>query len=199
MAKNTDKYKIDEVKMITLGDGQVGKSSLIIQFIENKFSFTYLSTIGLDFKQKTVTLPNNKEVKIRIFDTAGQERFKSIAVNYIKKANGVLLVYDITSQESFNSVGKWINDIKEAMGDKVCMILVGNKIDLPKRVITKEMGEKKAQEFNIHFYETSCKTGENVEKAFFDLAEQILIKTNGKEENNIKLVTKVKKKNKCCL
>ena len=199
MAKNTDKYKIDEVKIITLGDGQVGKSSLIIQFIENKFSFTYLSTIGLDFKQKTVTLPNNKEVKIRIFDTAGQERFKSIAVNYIKKADGVLLVYDITSQESFNSVGKWINDIKEAMGDKVCMILVGNKIDLPKRVITKEMGEEKAKDFNIHFFETSCKTGENVEKAFFDLAEQILIKTNGKEENNIKLVTKVKKKNKCCL
>ena len=199
MAKNTDKYKIDEVKIITLGDGQVGKSSLIIQFIENKFSFTYLSTIGLDFKQKKVTLPNNKEVKIRIFDTAGQERFKSIAVNYIKKADGVLLVYDITSQESFNSVGKWINDIKEAMGDKVCMILVGNKIDLPKRVITKEMGEEKAKDFNIHFFETSCKTGENVEKAFFDLAEQILIKTNGKEENNIKLVTKVKKKNKCCL
>ena len=198
MEKNSDENKINEIKIITLGNGQVGKTSIIIRFIENKFSFNYLSTIGLDFKSKKILLPNGTEVKIRVFDTAGQDRFRSIAASYIKKADGVLLVYDITNQGSFDSVGKWINDIKETKGDKMPIVLIGNKMDLTDRVINKEMGEEKASCFNIPFFETSCKTGENVEKAFYNLIEQILNNMGGRL-NTINLKkTMTKKKKKCC-
>ena len=201
MAKNSDENKIDEIKIITLGNSQVGKTSIIIRFIEKKFSFNYLSTIGLDFKSKKILLPNGNEVKIRVFDTAGQDRFRSIAVSYIQKADGILLIYDITNQGSFDSVGKWISDIKAAKGDKMPIVLIGNKMDLADRVINKEMGEEKANCFNIPFFETSCKTGENVEKAFYNLIKQIL-NNMGEKSNTFKLrkaVGKKKEKKKCCL
>ena len=169
-----DDNKALEAKIITLGDSKVGKSSLIVQFIENKFSFNYVSTIGFDLKRKVIKLNNGEDIKIIIHDTAGQERFKSLTTNYIKKANGILLVYDVTERRSFESIGNWMDDIKEETGDKLPTILVANKIDLTeKRAITKEEGEKKANEFGLKFLETSAKEGNNVEKCFKELAELI--------------------------
>ena len=196
-----------EIKIITLGDSHVGKSSLIIKFIENKFSLSYISTVGFDLKYKTLKL-DNEEIKIVIHDTAGQERFKSLAANYIKKAKGILLVYDITDKKSFDNLGNWMNDIKEQeVAEKIPIILIGNKCDLEEeRVISKEEGENVAKQYNIKFYETSCKNGDNVEECFLGLAKQIIYKMKEKKSNssqdNIKKlkISNDKKKNKgdCC-
>ena len=177
--------KVLETKIITLGDSHVGKSSLIIKFIENKFSLSYISTVGFDLKYKTLKI-DDEEIKIVIHDTAGQERFKSLAANYIKKAKGILLVYDITDKRSFESLGKWMNDIQEEeVADKIPIILIGNKSDLKEeRVITKEEGEKVAKQYNLKFYETSCKNGDNVENCFIDLARQIIDKIKERKRNN---------------
>lgn len=177
-----ESYK-KEIKIITLGEGQVGKTSFIIKFIDDKFSFNYLTTLGLDFKQKMVKLPSGKEIRLKIFDTAGQERFRSITINYIKKADGIILIYDISNLDSFYSVERWMENIKSALGDKVPLILVGNKCDLEnKRKVEKEMGIEKSNKYNIKFYETSCKDGINVNEVFFDLSEQIISNDNQKNK-----------------
>ena len=111
MTSNNTKQAI-EIKLLTLGDTSVGKSSFIIKFIDDKFSYNYIATMGLDFKQKIIELDNGELVKLRIFDTAGQERFKSISINFIKKADGILLLYDVTNRSSFESVNKWVESIR---------------------------------------------------------------------------------------
>ena len=198
-----------EANIITLGEGKVGKTSLIFRYIDNSFSTTYLSTIGFDSKIKKKKLSNGEQVKIKIFDTAGEERFKSIATNYIKKANGIILVYDITDENSFKNIRKWYEALSEDSNNKSPVILIGNKIDLVnERKISKEDGDKLAKEFGNEtetlFYETSCKNGENVHKAIDDLVELIYKKYGNKgnkssfeikEEGND---TKINKDKKCC-
>jgi small GTP-binding protein len=197
------KKKLFEAKIITLGDGQVGKSSLIVRYVDNSFSTNYLSTIGVDSKYKKIQL-NGEEIKVRIFDTAGQERFRSITSDYIRKANGMLLVYDISHKPSYDNIENWINSLKEETGQKMIpAVLIGNKKDLTdERVITEEQGRELAKRYEMeeHFYETSCSTGENVQKAFSDLIEQIYNKNSNKTSNsNIKIDIKNKnKKKKCC-
>ena len=229
-----DQDQIPEAKIITLGDSRVGKSSLIMKFIDNRFTINYLSTIGFDLKQKLIKLDNGQEVKLIIYDTAGQERFKSIATNYIKKANGILLIYDISEKITFNNIENWVEDIQDETEEKLPIVLVGNKCDLrdekkeekeeekkeekeeekeeeneeEKVGVTIEEGQNLAQKFHWKFYETSCKTGVNVEEAFKDLAgqvlEKILKKTGGKKmEQKIKKIDNLKpdkkKKIDCCL
>lgn len=182
-AHRSDSIK-NEVKIILLGNCQVGKSSLIIKFIDNKFSFNYISTIGLDFKQKKVTLPSGEIIRVKIFDTAGQERFHSISTSYIKNADAIVLVYDITSQNSFDSVEKWVTNIYNTHGNKVPMTLIGNKSDLEEeRKIKTDVGKNKAEEIGIKFYETSCKEGINVNEAFLDLVQQVYTKRNETKNN----------------
>ena len=202
-----DKHKIFEAHIVTLGDGQVGKTSIIIRYIDNSFSSNYLSTIGIDSKIKKVILSNGEEIKVKISDTAGQERFKSIASNYMKKANGVVLVYDITNEKSFQGIDKWISEISGDGNNLKPMILIGNKADMENnRAVSKQEGEDLAKKYcgGIHFYETSCKTGVNVDIAITDLVNQIYNKFSGNtiEENNIKIDKNKKdgngqKKKKC--
>ena len=198
------KKKYEELKLLTLGDSSVGKSSFIIKYIDDKFQYSYIATLGLDFKQKKVQLKSGENVCLRIFDTAGQERFKSISINFIKKANGILLLYDITNENSFQSVNKWMESIKEAAGEKICVILIGNKCDLEKeRKVSKEEGEEKAKQFNLPFFETSCKEGININKVFEKIAEDILSKTSHNIGNKGEKITKEKAskkndKNKGC-
>ena len=208
MANNPKKKKAFEAHIITLGDSQVGKTSLIRRYTENQFTGEYLTTIGFDLKIKKITLPNGEEIRIKVSDTAGQERFKSIATNYLKKANGILLVYDVTKETSYNNIDNWLEQIKSDSDIKRPMILIGNKSDMVnERVISKEKGEELAKNCcgGIKFYETSCKTGDNVDKAFDDLVYQIYNKYSGKNLNdtdNIKINKgekgKDKKKKKCC-
>ena len=203
MEKNCENQTI-EIKLLTLGDSSVGKSSFIIKFIDGKFSYNYIATMGLDFKQKIIQLNNGELVKLRIFDTAGQERFKSISINFIKKANGILLLYDITNKSSFESVNKWIESIRQVGEEKISIVLVGNKCDLEKeRKISLEEGQAKAAEFDLPFFESSCKDGINIKDAFVKLSEEI-IKKNGPNLGKIgEKITKekAKKENKkkgCC-
>ena len=197
-----------EVHLITLGDSAVGKTSLIGRYIDNYFSNNYIGTFGLDsqFKKKKIKLQNGEEINVKITYTAGQERYKSIANNYIKKANGILLVYDITNKESFQNVFMCGMEIKEKSEVSKPIILIGNKLDLEdKRVITKEQGQEFAKKYcdgGINFYETSCKTGENVNEAIDDLVNQVYdkyAKNNLNEGNNINLNEKQnRERGKCC-
>ena len=201
-----DENKALEARIITLGDSKVGKSSLIVQFMDNKFSFNYMSTVGFDLKRKVMKFNDNEDVKIVIHDTAGQERFRSLTTNYIKKANGILLVYDITDRKSFDNIKNWIDNIHEETGDKLPIILVGNKIDLKNdREVSKNEGEQKAKDFGLRFYETSAKEGNNVEKCFRELVELIVEKihkrrlTNSNNKNKkLNKSNSTKKKNECC-
>ena len=208
MKKNEDKKKKNNnVSLITLGEGQVGKTSIIYRYIDDTFTSNYLATIGIDSKFKKIKLASGEEIKVKILDTAGQERFQSIAANYIKKADGIVFVYDITKAYTFTNLEKWLSNIDEVANDKPCL-LIGNKSDMnDKRAVSKEEGMEFTKKFKkeTHFYETSCKTGENVDKAINDLVNQIYSKSLGNEQGKggLQLEKDSKnddknKKRKCC-
>ena len=195
--------KIEDIKIITLGNSAVGKSSFILKYTDNVFSLDYLTTLGVDYKHKKIKLKNGKDVRLRIFDTAGQERFKSVSASFVKKADGVILIYDIGEKDSFEAVENWIKSIREIGKDKWPIILVGNKCDLSddKRMISLKEGQDKANEFNIPFYETSCKEGINIKEVFEKLIDDIIEKGNKNLMGEFKILNKGKKgkkKEKCC-
>ena len=191
---------INEIKLIVLGNTSVGKSSFILKYIEDKFVLNYMATLGMDFKQKKLKLKNGQEVKLRIYDTAGQERFKSVAVSFIKKAEGVILIYDIGNKATFESLEEWIKNIKESGKENLPIILVGNKCDLPpeKRQVELIEGKDKAEEFNLPFFETSCKEGINIKEVFEKIVEDITGKNNLSSGGEFKILNKSKSKGKCC-
>ena len=192
--------KIEDIKIITLGNSAVGKSSFILKYTDNSFSQEYLSTLGVDYKHKKIKLKNGKDVRVRIFDTAGQERFKSVSFSFIKKADGVILIYDISDLDSFKAVDNWIKSIREIGKEKLPIVLVGNKCDLSddERKISLKEGQDKANEFQIPFYETSCKDGINIKEVFEKLVDDIIEKGNKNIMGEFKILNKGKKKEKCC-
>jgi len=168
-------------KLLLIGDSGVGKTCILFRFSEDAFNTTFISTIGIDFKIKTIEL-RGKKIKLQIWDTAGQERFHTITTSYYRGAMGIMLVYDITNAKSFDNIAKWLRNIDEHANEDVERMILGNKCDMTdKRVISKERGEAIAREHSIRFLETSAKTNINVEQAFVQLAESILEKTNVQE------------------
>ncbi|KAK3563057.1 hypothetical protein QTP86_015868 [Hemibagrus guttatus] len=163
-------------KLLLIGDSGVGKTCVLFRFSDDAFNTTFISTIGIDFKIKTVEL-NGKRIKLQIWDTAGQERFHTITTSYYRGAMGILLVYDITNAKSFENISKWLRNIEEHANEDVERMLLGNKCDMEDmRVVSKAKGEQIAAEHNIRYFETSAKANINIEKAFLTLAEDILQK-----------------------
>ena len=176
----------ERINIMTLGNTEVGKSCFILRFTDNIFQEIYLATVGIDFKTKTETV-NNKQYKIYLYDTTGQEKYKSIALNIIKNAQGIILMYDITDRKSFESIPDWIKSVKDAKGSNFPMILLGNKLDKEDvRVIKEKEGKELADEYKIKFFETSNKTGTNIQEAGMALVNEIL-KINNLENRESKL------------
>ncbi|KAF8820208.1 Rab1 protein [Cardiosporidium cionae] len=153
-------------KLVLIGDSGVGKSCLLLRFADDAFAESYITTIGVDFRFRTIHV-DEKVVKLQIWDTAGQERFRTITSAYYKGADGIVIVYDTTDKESFNRVDDWISEVNRYASETTTKILVGNKSDLidQKEVSTQE-AQKKAEELGILFVETSAKTASNVDEAF---------------------------------
>ena len=169
-------------KMILIGDSGVGKSNILSRYINNSFSETTRSTVGVELSAKVEEI-NNTKIKIQIWDTAGQERYKSITKTYYKGAKGALIVYDITNKESFKNVDKWINDLKESGDDDVSILIVGNKCDLEaSREVTTDEVKKKAELYKMAYCETSALKGENIDNAFRTLIK-IVVEKNEKKKN----------------
>ena len=167
----------EKIKIIILGNSKVGKTSFIIRFTKNKFDETYITTIGIDCIYRIINL-ENKLYKLMFYDTAGEERYKSIPKNHIKNMQGIILMYDITNKKSFDSIIDWISDVKEIKGENFPMILVGNKIDLNEsREVTEEMGYELAEKNQIEFFETSNKDGTNIQEAGLEIVYKILSET----------------------
>ena len=161
-------------RFIIVGDMAVGKSCLLLQFTDHKFRHQHELTIGVEFGGKTLEV-KNKNIKIQIWDTAGQEAFQAITRTYYKGAVGALLVYDITRKDSFNHINKWLNEVKANGSKDIFCILIGNKKDLEdQRQVKYEEGKKLAEDNNLLFLETSAKTAENVQEAFTISTEKIL-------------------------
>ncbi|PIM99760.1 GTPase Rab1/YPT1, small G protein superfamily [Handroanthus impetiginosus] len=160
-------------KLLLIGDSSVGKSCLLLRFADDSYVDSYISTIGVDFKIRTVEL-EGKTIKLQIWDTAGQERFRTITSSYYRGAHGIIIVYDVTEKESFNNVKQWLNEIDRYANDNVCKLLVGNKCDLVEsKVVDTETAKAFADELGIPFLETSAKDAINVEQAFLTMAAEI--------------------------
>ncbi|KAH7646340.1 RAS oncogene family member Rab10 isoform X3 [Dermatophagoides farinae] len=163
-------------KLLLIGDSGVGKTCILFRFSDDAFQTTFISTIGIDFKIKTIDL-KGKRIKLQIWDTAGQERFHTITTSYYRGAMGIMLVYDITNAKSFDNIAKWLRNIDEHASEDVEKMILGNKCDMTdKRVVSRERGESIAREHGIRFLETSAKANINIDRAFLDLAEAILNK-----------------------
>lgn len=194
--------RVHSMRLLMIGDSAVGKSALLTRYMNNEFDPAFMSTIGMDFRLKTVPQPNGDACKVHIYDTAGQERFRSITHNYYRAADGIVLVYDVTDQSSFQHVRHWVNDIFTHSPQGVQLVLVGNKCDRAQdKVIATEQGRELAREYTIPFVETSACTGANVEEAFTGLVNQVLRRNAGHEpaEHTVLLnPTAVPVKRTCC-
>ena len=169
-------------KIILIGDTSVGKTNILSRYINDTFSETSKSTVGVELATK-VEHYNNKKIKIQIWDTAGQERYKSITTSYYKGAKGAFIVYDITKKESFKNVDKWIKDLKEFGDEDVTILIVGNKCDLEdEREVSIEEVKKKAELFDIGYCETSALKAKNIDYAFQTLIKLVAEKME-KEKN----------------
>ena len=204
--KNEIKIARTYLSIITLGDTTVGKTCLAQRFIGQEFKDIKLSTIGQECFIKIVNI-NNHEIKIKIWDTAGQERYRSIAISSIRNSNGVLLVYDITKLNTYETLEYWFKQIKNVLEIKdTPIVLIGNKIDLKdSREVSYEKGEEFAKDHGIKFFECSAKSKINVDEAFNCLINDIYKKHENEftiEDKNINLTVKKKKDKKekkdCC-
>ena len=167
-------------KVLLLGNSDVGKSSLLLRFVDKTWTDSFVPTIGVDFKVKTMEI-GDKTVKMQIWDTAGQERFRNVVASYFRGSNGILLIYDVTNRDSFKNLDNWLEVIENNASDNVLKILIGNKVDLVDDIeIKKEEGQQFANRYNMQFIETSAKLDTNVSEAFETLAK-LMIEFNSKQ------------------
>ena len=170
LGKNKNLMNVGALSFILIGDSTVGKTCFLTRYFKNQFNETFLSTIGIDKEIKYVKVKNDT-YKMTLWDTAGQDRFKSLPKKYYQNADGVLLLFDVTSEDTFNNVSNWMKDVKENSNkninsengqSEIALYLIGNKIDLPNRVISKEQAETEAKSLGMKYFEISCKTNMNI-------------------------------------
>ena len=204
-----NKIKIS-LKLLLIGDSQVGKTSLLLNYTDHIFPEEHVATIGVEYKDKNI-IKDNYNIRLQIWDTVGQERFRSITKSIYRNANGVLFVYDITNKESFANIKNWIKDLQN-VGNDIKGIIVGNKIDLdPERIIDKKDLEEMANKYQMPFIETSAKQNTFVNDAFNLIIdellkdrteEQIVEMFSRKTKSDLSVTTKKTneklKKNGCC-
>ncbi|KAF4659614.1 Ras- protein Rab-2A [Perkinsus chesapeaki] len=159
-------------KYIIIGDTGVGKSCLLLQFTDKRFRPDHDLTIGVEFGARLVNV-DGKQIKLQIWDTAGQESFRSITRSYYRGATGALLVYDISRRDTFNHLTRWLEEARQNSNPNMVIMLIGNKCDLERREVSYEEGARFAKENNLIFLETSAKTAQNVEEAFLQTARKI--------------------------
>ena len=160
-------------KLSALGETQVGKTSILIKYTEGTFSESPLATIGVDFQVKKETV-QGKQIEVQIWDSAGQEKYRSISKQYYNRAQGILLVYDITKRDTFSAIKHWLKDIDSQVQTNPQIVLIGNKLDLSsKRVVDEDEAIEFAKSHKIPFFETSAKTGEGIDKAMSALIQNV--------------------------
>ena len=186
------------IKLIVLGDASVGKTATIIRYTDNTFLDNTIGTVGIDFKWKFIKW-QNENVKLQVWDTAGQEQFRSISVQFIRRAQGIVLFYAVNSTDSFNHLHDWIESIKAHSEFNTPIIIVGNKTDLD-WAVNKEEAESYAAKNNLKIFFTSAKSGENINEAFDTIAKLVL---EQQQETNESVVIPIKDEGKkkeggCC-
>ena len=186
-------------KILLLGYDSTGKTCFLSRYINRIYNESFLTTIGFDYKVKSKILKNGKNIKLQIWDTAGKDRFRAMSKNFYKGSHGMILIYDVTSRETFENIKKWVSIIREEADQNVIIYLVANKIDMEeKRKVKKEEGEKLAKELGLPFMETSAKSGINVNEIFEDLFERIYKTYGDNSKSAIKLpLYKAKSKENC--
>ncbi len=197
-------YKSGFINIITLGESSVGKSSIINRYVENNFDYNFVSTLGVDFRKKNINI-NGEDIRLKIWDTAGQEKFRSIQKQYYRNSDGILLVFDVTKFETFNVLEEWINSIKNQTSNDIIVVLVGNKIDLNNKVISDDDIKNFANDNKFKYFLTSAATGKNINEVFDYIVKEIYNikskkKKNDSNNNNNKNLKKnyIKSNKKAC-
>ena len=202
----TTELKTDlTIKIIVLGSSEVGKTCILNRYFNNEFKENSLSTIGIDFQTKFFKF-EDKKIKANYTDTAGQEKFRAISVNYLKGTNGVILVFDLTNRESFDLLDSWMDELKNNNKMDISKVLIGNKADLADKIeVPKEEIENFTKKVNCEYFECSAKTGQNVSEALDEIAKITFLNMKDSQpeinrEESIVLNSNAKngKKGKCC-
>ncbi|XP_076246796.1 RAS oncogene family member Rab21 [Calliopsis andreniformis] len=161
-------------KVVLLGEGCVGKTSVALRYVEDKFNDRHISTLQASFLNKKLTI-DGKKVNLAIWDTAGQEKFHALGPIYYRMSNGAILVYDITDEDTFQKVKNWVKELKKMLGSEICLAIAGNKMDLEKdRSVSIEEAEEYAKQVGAMHYHTSAKLNQNIEEMFLDLTRRMM-------------------------
>lgn len=161
-------------KVVLLGEGCVGKTSVALRYVEDKFNDKHITTVQASFLKKKLNV-NGKRVNLAIWDTAGQEKFHALGPIYYRMSNGAILVYDITDEDSFQKVKSWVKELKKMLGSDICLVIAGNKVDLEKnRTVAIEEAEEYAKQVGAMHFHTSAKLNQNIEEMFLDLTYRMI-------------------------
>ncbi|XP_015230178.1 PREDICTED: ras and EF-hand domain-containing protein homolog isoform X1 [Cyprinodon variegatus] len=185
-------------KVVLVGNSSVGKTSLLQRFCDDRFHPGTFATVGIDYTVKTITV-DNSQVALQMWDTAGQERYRSITKQFFRKADGVIVMYDITAEQSFTAVRQWLASVKEGTGEDIPIMLLGNKTDKEsEREVQKEMGERLAKDCQMAFFECSACSGYNVAESMVHLARILKEQEDQEKEKTVQLISSHTKKRSCC-